>query len=77
MGFVDGILVLKAIGDIVGTAVGSNEGSLVGAWVGIREGSEDVEITVISDVGECDGSLEGVTVVGLTVEGLAVGLVDG
>ena len=32
---------------------------------------------MISDVGECDGSLEGVTVVGLTVEGLAVGLVDG
>ena len=31
---------------------------------------------MISDVGECDGSLEGVTVVGLTVEGLAVGLVD-
>ena len=32
---------------------------------------------MISVVGECDGSLEGVTVVGLTVEGLAVGLVDG
>ena len=35
---------------------------------------------MISDVGECDGSLEGVsvvTVVGLTVEGLAVSLVDG
>jgi hypothetical protein len=35
---------------------------------------------VISVVGECDGSLEGVsvvTVVGLTVEGLAVGIVDG
>ena len=35
---------------------------------------------MISDVGECDGSLEGVTVVtvvGLIVEGLAVGLVDG
>jgi len=36
-----------------------------------------IGLTVISDVGECDGSLEGVTVVGLTVEGLAVGLVDG
>jgi len=32
---------------------------------------------VLSVVGECDGSLEGVNVVGLTVEGLAVSLVDG
>ena len=78
MGFVDGISVHKTIGDSVGTAVRSNEGSLVDAWVGIREGSKElVGITVISVVGKCDGSLEGVTVVGLTVEGLAVGLVDG
>ena len=52
-----------------------------GLILGIREGSVDwIGLTVISDVGECDGSLEGVTVVtvvGLTVEGLAVGLVDG
>jgi len=53
------------VGLFVGMLLGSEEGVIVGSAVGF----------VV--VGECDGSLEGVTVVGLTVEGLAVGLVDG